>query len=355
VFGVAAAWLALTPLAARRRWLPIACLVAAVLFGAHDLGAPIVAALLLLVTHRVARRFLDTEAGIRAAGLWLGFLLLLVLHLPLRWYPRDYYFVGGALCGVLTLAPLATFWLGDGPIVAFVPLGKRLSVFWLAVAVSVLADRPLVERYPWQEEMGLAARHVHHFVGADAGIAAFNSGLLGFYYQGPVLNLDGVVDGASLQALRAKRLAAWLAEQEFHFVLDSPRQMARTDPDRFAPHACGRYFGDELELTPLVAFDLPGVGGRHPGTDCQMLYGAGTRLAWRPPAATVLGRDGAGVVLALTLPESGADRAGLVVEQDGRQWPLPIDRSALAAEVLVTRIAGEHGRLQQAGSTILQW
>lgn len=356
-FGVAAAWLALSPLAWHKRLLPVVVVLLAALFGARDVYAPLVAAMLLVFTQSGARAVWRSREGRVAGGFWLGFILLLILHLPLRWYPRDYYLMPVAICGTATLAAAAALWLGRGTVLTLLPLHRRLQAMWIVVLLLLPLDRVSLERrFPWQEEMSFAARWAGQLFGQDAGIAAFNSGLLAWHHPGPVRNLDGVVDGASLPALRERRLAAWLAEEGMSYVLDSPRQVADDDPDPIAPHASGRYLGPKgsAELTPLVAFDLPAIRGRHPGTDCQMLFAVegAARPALRAPA--VLGTEAASAVVLLATRKDGLP-ARYVLRQEDRERPLRITESALLAPYVVIRIDGAAGRIESGGRTILGW
>jgi len=312
----------------------------------------------LLIFASLHLRILHIEReGRVVSGLLLGFVGVLVLHYLLRWYPRDYYFVALALPGTLIMALSLRRFLA--PTAVILPLEKRLPLFWVGLLLLSAADAPKPRpRFSWQEEMGFAARQIQDLLPGES-LASFNSGLLGFYYRQPVLNLDGATDGASLPALHAGRLLAWMAEQDVDFLLDSPRQVADRDPDRHMTHASGRYLGPEgaAELRPWLAFDLPGIGGLQAGSDCQMLY---LLPGVTPPdlgeSDRVLLQDGRGVVLLLRQREEDGELARfLLVDAEGAERIWQADASAIRAPWLVTRIPLAAGSLKKNGRLLLTW
>ncbi len=357
-FAVAGAWWLLAPLAVYKRSLPLIVVLAAAVLGARGVMPVFLAALLLGPTVGVVQRVAATPFGRAATGFWLGVLMLLLVHLPLRWYPRDYYFVPIALAGITTLLIGVGAWLDSRFPILFRSLFRRESAVWGLLLVLALGDRGLPrERFPWQAEMTFAARRVGEFVG-DEPVAGFNSGILAWWHRGRVFNLDGAADGAAIPALRRRRLLEWLRDQECRFVLDSPRQIADTDPDPLAPHASGRFLGARgaAELTPLVAFDLSGVGGHHPGTDCQMLYGFdGAELATGAAEPRLVAADERGATLLLATHDGDALARVRLVRPDGSERPLAIAPSARAAPLVLCKVPEPHGRVQLPGGEELAW
>ncbi len=348
-FGIAGAWWLLGPLAWRRGMLPLMFVGGALLLGAADLTAAFFGAVLLVFTRGVSRTIWLERIGRPLGGLWFGFVLLLVLHLPLRWYPRDYYFVPVAVCGVVTLALAAGLWLGTGLFVSIVPMVRRVALFHVGLIVVMAADLGIeFRRFPWQAEMKFAAQQVHRFTGDAAMIGAFNAGLLAWFYPGPVRNLDGATDGACIEALRGRWLVAWMREEGVEFVVDTPRQLAVDDPDPHYPHASGRYLGEKL--VPLLAFDLRGVGGRHKGTECQMLWALPGVLAPKiADADRIVEKVDQGVVLLLR------SRVRWTLFANGVERPLRIPESAQVAAWLLTRLDVASGELRGGDGTRLAW
>ena len=348
-FGVAICALLLAPLVRVRRWFPLLLCAFAALAGAQDFGAVLVASLLLVPLGTILLELWSLRSpvgglGRHALGFVLGFVLLLVLHLPIRWYPRDYYFVPGVLAGLVVLSAFASRLMVDHGLIALVPRERRLSLLLVVTLVFLPFDRGFaVDRFPWQEEMRFAARATRALIGDEARVGAFNAGLLAWESDGKnVRNLDGVVDGASIPALRERKLAFWLDDEGVEWVLDTPRQVGDADPDRIAPHASGRFMGPlgSRELVPRVIFDLPRIAGQHPGTEVQVLYARRGSEAERESfgeVPRVLGRDaqGAWLLLDIEAETGGGDATAIdyVLEVDGRQSPLRFDDSSAATRV----------------------
>jgi hypothetical protein len=331
--GIAVA-LALAPWLRRKlRALPLLLTAIGLLLGAEQAQVAIAASLLLLVAPRAAAadRLLP---ALLAAGVALVF-----THVFVRHNPRAYYFAPLVLPGLLALGG----WLRAAP------LGGML----LAVAVAGeqalrLPESP--ELRPWQAEMVLAGEFLDRVVPPGEPVGCFNSGIVAWRHDGPIVNLDGVAHRAAFAALRAARLDAFLDERRIRFLLDTPVQFRREDP---WPHASGRWFGPEFEpardLVPLVRFDLPGVGGGIPGTDAFVLYwrrGRGTP----PPLPGHPGDlgQGPGGGRVLWLPAAGRFESG---PPGGPFAPLP---SPGVAQILELPGPGPR-ELRAGGTTLLRW
>jgi len=353
VFGAVIACCVLDPIAMRRRSLPLVLVFVAWLFGASNLEAVTLGAALLMITAGLWIGQLARREGRLLYGLVVASVLLVALHTVIRWAPRTYYFMPIAVPGFLGLVLLLDHWLNGRHLLMVLPEQRRISLAVLVLAAFAVMDPlPRLVRFPWQAEMRFAAQNVEHVIGRSFGIASFNAGQLAWWYPGPVRDCDGVVDGASTTALRSGKLLDWLAREKMDFLLDTPRQVARDDPDPHYPHASGRYLGPGT-LEPFVAFDLPGVGGEHEGTECQVLYGLnGEHGIELSRDSHVLARSDAGVVVFLTgLP----DGAPLIAEVDGRDTEIRLSKRARAIGRIVTRLAGKSGRLRAGGNEVLRW
>ena len=109
-------------------------------------------------------------------GFWLGFVGLLVLHLPLRQYPRDYYFVTAALPGVLGLAWFFVRLQHGGILMALISQDKKNRVLWFSLIVVSLVDPfPPLIRYPWQAEMRLAGETLPLLLEKDESVASLKA------------------------------------------------------------------------------------------------------------------------------------------------------------------------------------
>ncbi|GEM_PF-2077646 len=372
-FGLAASWLLLAPLARRRRFLPLLLTLAAALFGASDLGLPISASLLLALGPSPGLEDLRKRAGeVFLLGL-LAFLGLCLLHLPVRWLPKDYYFVPLALPGLFGLGLLGE---GFHAVRPGRPLPWLLLPPWwkdrlllAALAGICLADlSPPGGRFPWQAEMALAGTETGRILregvprpwSADPWshespvlLGSFHSGLLAYESRLPVRNLDGVVDGASLKAFEEGHVLDAFVEEGGRFLVDSPRQLRLRDPDPHAGHASGRWMGNSrARFHPWVAFDLPGIGGDHEGTGAQILYALGEGMPLEAPRLLGARRGGVHVLLPTAWLLEGLQLVG------GRRTGLPLpapDPDARAAPYVVTSLPLEHGKVLRRGTAILEW
>lgn len=276
VLGGTLAWVGFGPWLARAgRATPLLLVGAAALLGAASLLVPVVLGVLVLLGSRAARppaaSSADPEGHRLACALLLGLVALVFAHEFVRRFPRDYYFAPIALAGALAAGSVLT---------ARPRLG--LLVVLAAAGESVCCARP-PERYEWQQEMAMAGRFVGSLTGHES-IGCFNAGLVAWHHPGRVVNLDGVVNRPAFAALQRAELSRYLAEQQVHWVMDTPVQFASFAADW--PHACGRFFagGRPPELTLRAVFDAPGIDARQrPGTQRFCLYRLGA-VPLAPPA-----------------------------------------------------------------------
>ena len=85
-------------------------------------------------------------------------------------------------------------------------------------------------------------------------LGSFNSGIYGFFCGSPVVNLDGVVNGRAYEAMRSRRLLAYLRDEaQLDYVLDHQATL----------RARARWAEPELmaALLPVASFPNPSSGG----------------------------------------------------------------------------------------------
>jgi len=258
------------------RALPAVAVGVASALGVHDLATPGWAALLLVLFPANSRR----KVPLSLLCVVLGLSAIVVLHWPVRWYPRDYYLAPLVVAAFYAIARSARF---------------RLALFALAVVQVQDSWRIRPEPLAGQAEMSMAAEWLGapDLLPKGAAVGCFNSGIVTFVEhvrsasqpaeRRLVLNLDGVVNRDAFRALRDRRLSAYLDERGVRFLLDNPVQFSL---DAGVDHACGRYFGDgfdpERDLVELARFDVPGVPTERGAGDSMRLYwrrGRGERPA----------------------------------------------------------------------------
>jgi hypothetical protein len=238
-----AAWL-------RARWFFVPLLLTGfgAVLGARDVTVPLIASLLLLgygalddVQGRAA------HAGRAYSAALLSFAALVALHLVVRTYPRDYYFAPMGVLGVLAFGALPS------------RLAHVACALWALSQVLALATTPRVA-HTWQEQMAMAGRFLRTVVPAGEPVGCFNSGIVAFYDEGPVRNLDGVVNRAAFVALRKGNLNAYLDTHAVRFLVDSQIQFRVDDP---WPHSSGAHFGAGFtlarDLVVVARCVVPGV------------------------------------------------------------------------------------------------
>ncbi|HJO24684.1 MAG: glycosyltransferase family 39 protein [Myxococcota bacterium] len=70
-----------------------------------------------------------------------------------------------------------------------------------------------------------AARHLRRNTPPGTTVGAWNSGILGYFSGRTVVNLDGVVNDDAVDALREKRLLAYIRERRIDVLVDLPHQV----------------------------------------------------------------------------------------------------------------------------------
>ncbi len=205
-------------------------------FGKQDLLVPVLAGGLLGRWPR------GPQVGRRtAAALLFGCVALLLLHYPLRLYPRGYYLAPLAVAGALALLRLR----------------RQRGLLLVAFVLTLLLARPQDAVLP-QRGMALCGHTLRLVLPTGEPVGSFNSGIVTFHHPGPVFNLDGAVDPDSLRALQARALTELLDRRDVRFLVDGAHQ--------FEPgpglHRCGRYFHPgftaDADLQEVARFQAAG-------------------------------------------------------------------------------------------------
>lgn len=151
--------------------------------------------------------------------LWIalgGAAVLLAVHTVVRWYPRGWYFVPWAgLVSVVAGIHAARF-------------SRRTPRLWsrgLAALIVLLFALQSVRMtqdvaYPGQPDWVRAGAWIRQNTPADTVIGAFNAGILAYYADRTVINLDGAVDWGAVHARDQRRLLPYLQAREGRFVID---------------------------------------------------------------------------------------------------------------------------------------
>lgn len=202
----------------------VAFLSGAALLGAH---------FLLFSRGRLRRR---TARQILIAGLPLAaFTAMLLFNSGYRWFVREWYFAWG-MPMVALLVGVAFAYLDEAVASSTVLSRLRLRaiaggtrqlllysavVGLLAAAyVSPALDTWSAGHYREQREKLQAAQYLKSNTDPDARVASFNAGVIGYFSDRTVINLDGVVNPDAYQALREHRLLDYLRSVDVIYVAD---------------------------------------------------------------------------------------------------------------------------------------
>ena len=171
----------------------------------------------------------------RLSWLWLAGGGLIVVHTFMRWYPRPWYFdqlsvlailIGGGAWSVVSRTSLGQniaqwFWL---PGTGARWIRRIMLIVGVAVVGLVVIDRngALLAKgdYPFQVEMLDAARWLRTHLDATDTIGAFNAGIMAYFSERRVTNLDGVINQAAYEAIQRKCLLCFMRDAGIRYYVD---------------------------------------------------------------------------------------------------------------------------------------
>jgi hypothetical protein len=194
-------------------------------------GAAAIAAHLMLFSRGAVRRERARQAAV--VGLPLaGFVVMLLINSAYRWSVRSWYFAWGMptvilAAGVLfdhlhaTLSSLSDNREDRLPKqVQGLFLYGALALFLAVAYVGPARDAWRTGHYPFQQDNVTAGLYLKEHVGPDARIATFNAGVIGYFSERSVVNIDGVVNPKAYEAMRDHRLIAYLRSIGVDYAAD---------------------------------------------------------------------------------------------------------------------------------------
>lgn len=156
---------------------------------------------------------------VSAALLWLVYPLVF-------WQIRAWYFLVTVLAWAVLSGLAAAVLIGCLP-AGFGRLGRAVFVIGpllialvcFAATAHQLKRRPLA---PWQTIYYGAAQLIDKYPEIEPGetIGAFNAGILGYYANRPVVNLDGVTNNEILPVLKIRELDRYLENRGIRYLID---------------------------------------------------------------------------------------------------------------------------------------
>lgn len=209
-------------------------------FPARPFAAVLLAGVALLSGHflflskGLLRR--KTASQILVAGLPLAaFAVMLLFNSSYRWSVRAWYFAWGMPMAALFIGVIFAYLDGvmassalfSGRHLQAVAGGARQPLLYAAlVALLVLAfvgpgrDSWRTGHYPFQRNNLEAAMYLRSKTEAGVRVASFNAGVIGYFSDRTVINIDGVVNPDAYHAYREHRLLDYLRRVNATFVAD---------------------------------------------------------------------------------------------------------------------------------------
>jgi hypothetical protein len=109
--------------------------------------------------------------------------------------------------------------------------------------------------YPWQVEMYRVSLHLHQHLPPQTVIGSFNAGLHAYYSGHTVVNLDGVTNWEAFEALRQRRLLAYIDERGISYIVDFDEYIRGI----YSPFY-GEGYPERLALVAALSAPRPGFG-----------------------------------------------------------------------------------------------
>jgi hypothetical protein len=201
---------ALAALAGLPAWL-----VATVSFGA------------LVAAGLAWRRGHRARVALASAG--LGILAIGAFYSLVMWF-RQHWYLLSSLMLLSLLFGLAFGWMVAKLDARFRAGATRFAVPALLLALTAIYTPQTTAlaaagTWPWQRTYLDVARRLDSLP-AGSQVGAFNAGIYGYFADLPVVNLDGVVNGAAYEAMREHKLLAYVRSEGITHVVDHERAFA---------------------------------------------------------------------------------------------------------------------------------
>ena len=208
----------------------------------HVLGFAILFAVLLGAAIKLKRSATLAQAFIAT---------LLTLTLAYAFFYRndggifDWYIANFVGCMALLTAASTAWFTAQSPKVA------KSIVIVMCLAGFFCS---LVPTFPWQEVMYRAGVYLRDGTW-DGRQGAFNSGIVAFFAQHPVTNLDGLINDSILPHAKDGTLATYMAQRDVIYLFDSPHMLQDTDLQRRGGYADGRLIRCQVRATDVFPND----------------------------------------------------------------------------------------------------
>lgn len=201
------------------------------------------------------------------AGLWIGGFVLIIIHVAVRWLPREWYFDQLSIVSILTFVTMIEIFRQElrlTKVEQFKHISTRfpLATRLITALVIILAtgfifywvvDDSFDAPYAYQMEMLDASLWIKDNTQDEVVVAAFNAGIIGYFSERKTVNLDGVMNNEAYHAIIAHSLFKFVENAGVDYYLDY-------DPVMRSQYQI--YWGDvniEEEISLVYVVDIPEV------------------------------------------------------------------------------------------------
>ena len=106
----------------------------------------------------------------------------------------------------------------------YIIISSAVVILIIAVSMTVFATKgsQLLTRgpYHWQNKYYETAMEMNKTIGPDGRVAAFNAGIMGYFYKGTLINIDGVVNPEVLEHFADRTLESYLVQKQINYLVD---------------------------------------------------------------------------------------------------------------------------------------
>jgi hypothetical protein len=156
-----------------------------------------------------------------------GFIALCLYSVWL-WYSQNWYYYAIFFSGCILVAAVLDFFERALPTKRTAPK----AVAWILLFALMMVGSFRTNGFWWhrgirwwQSETYKAALWCSGNLPENAVIGSFNSGILSYYSDRTVVNLDGVVNPAAYEAMRANRTYDYIRSRNIDYIVESPRSL----------------------------------------------------------------------------------------------------------------------------------
>lgn len=184
-------------------------------------------------------------------SLLLGFSMLFFADAGLRFVGRTWYFISFNILVVLLFAVVLPRLYDKLPYRQIMLAGLSILV---AGCFVIGWHKELDYRMSNQLAIYEAAQWIDRELPESSVVGAFNAGVLGYFLDIPVVNLDGLVNNSALEAMKQRALWDYVYEQGITHIADG---------EYYLTHRYGQFLGVEdpfAAMDILTKFELPVPG-----------------------------------------------------------------------------------------------